>query len=109
MAAPGHDGQYDPVRAGVEHRQISGIPRACGSVSYTHLAVGMAEVVSDTLGQGFAGKSIMGILASILVMATVFMSALWDIIKGFVKYYDFKVKRIEDRLYICLLYTSSGF
>ena len=30
MAAPGHDGQYDPVRAGVEHRQISGIPRACG-------------------------------------------------------------------------------
>ncbi|MFR3391756.1 MAG: PH domain-containing protein [[Clostridium] scindens] len=42
----------------------------------------------------------MGILASILVMATVFMSALWDIIKGFVKYYDFKVKRIEDRLYI---------
>ena len=26
-------------------------------------AVGMAEVVSDTLGQGFAGKSIMGILA----------------------------------------------
>ena len=63
-------------------------------------AVGMAEVVSDTLGQGFAGKSIMGILASILVMATVFMSALWDIIKGFVKYYDFKVKRIEDRLYI---------
>ena len=63
-------------------------------------AVGMAEVVSDTLGQGFAGKSIMGILASILVMATVFMSALSDIIKGFVKYYDFKVKRIEDRLYI---------
>ncbi len=27
VAAPGHDGQYDPVRAGVKHRQISGMHR----------------------------------------------------------------------------------
>ena len=34
------------------------------------------------------------------VVLLIFVSAVWDLIKGFIQYYDFKVLRREDKLYI---------
>lgn len=61
---------------------------------------GAAEVLSGALGQGLAGRSLMSIAASMLVGAVFFFSALWDIMRGFFRYHNFKAGRDRDRLYI---------
>lgn len=45
-------------------------------------------------------RSLAGALAGILVTGTVIVSALWDTLKDFIRYYDFRVKRKQDHLYI---------
>ena len=45
-------------------------------------------------------KSLLGAAAGILVAASIVVSALWDTVKDFVKYYDFRAKRRGDRLFI---------
>lgn len=45
-------------------------------------------------------KSLLGAAAGILVAASIVFSALWDTVKDFVKYYDFRAKRRGDRLFI---------
>lgn len=62
--------------------------------------MGAVEMFSRTIGMGLAGKSVLEVLASLLVVLMFFCSAVWDIVKGFIQYYDFKVKRRGDKIYI---------
>lgn len=62
--------------------------------------VGMAKAVERLAGQPAAAGSLFGILASSLVAVMFVCSAFWDILKGFVKYYDFRAAREGDKLYI---------
>ena len=62
--------------------------------------VGAVQVFSRTIGMGVTGKSILEILTSLLVVFMFFCSAIWDIVKGFVRYYDFRVKRRGDKIHI---------
>lgn len=62
--------------------------------------VGAVEVVTSTIGLGAAGKSLAGILTSLLFAAMFFFSAVWDIMKGFVRYYNFKVRRVGEKIYL---------
>ncbi len=61
---------------------------------------GTAETLSRTLGNQNAGAGIFNILIQLLLVIFILSSALWDIAKGFIKYYDFKVKRSEDKIYL---------
>lgn len=63
------------------------------------IAAAVGAVVQAVQNPGFV-KSLLGMAAGILVTASVVLSALWDTIKDFVKYYDFRAKRRGDRLYI---------
>lgn len=62
--------------------------------------VGAAELIAQAFGAGMAEKSIVGVLASMTVVLFFLFSALWDILKGFIQYYDFKVKRLENKIYL---------
>ena len=62
--------------------------------------VGAAELFAQTFGAGMAGKSIIGVLGSVTVVIFFFFSALWDIVKGFLQYYDFKAKRLGNKIYL---------
>lgn len=61
---------------------------------------GAVMTAVESLGQGNIGKSLAELLIGGVVVAFVFLSAIWDIIKGFIQYYDFKVRRRDDKLYI---------
>lgn len=62
--------------------------------------VGAGVTAADSLSQGNLGKSIAEMLLGAAVVLLIFVSAVWDLIKGFIQYYDFKVLRREDKLYI---------
>lgn len=62
--------------------------------------VGAAELLAQTFGAGMAEKSIIGVLGSVTVVIFFFFSALWDIVKGFIQYYDFKAKRQGNKIYL---------
>ena len=47
-----------------------------------------------------AVETIVGALASILIAGSVFFSALWDTVKDFIQYYDFRARREKDKIYI---------
>lgn len=61
---------------------------------------GAAETLSRTFENGVSGTSIFNILIQLLLVIFILSSALWDIAKGFIKYYDFKVKRSRDKIYL---------
>lgn len=46
------------------------------------------------------GESIVKMLLSVLMLIAIFSSAIWNIVKGFIQYYDFKIDRNENKLYI---------
>ena len=58
------------------------------------------QTAFDTFQQGISGKGIWEILTALLMVGILFFSALWDIIKGFIRYYNFRVCRMDDRIYI---------
>lgn len=58
------------------------------------------QTAFDTFQQGISGKGLWEILTALLMVGILFFSALWDIIKGFIRYYNFRVCRMADRLYI---------
>lgn len=60
----------------------------------------VGAVVQVVQNPGFI-KSLLGAAAGILVAASIVLSALWDTVKDFVKYYDFRAKRRGNRLFIC--------
>lgn len=57
-------------------------------------------IVQVVQNPGFI-KSLLGAAAGILVAASIVFSALWDTVKDFIKYYDFRAKRRGNRLFIC--------
>ena len=56
--------------------------------------------IMEELAGGQERKSIAEMLLGAAVVLLIFVSAVWDLIKGFIQYYDFKVLRREDKLYI---------
>jgi len=60
-------------------------------------AVGIiADAVSQTAEEG----AVLNILSSILILTVFAVTALWNLLRGFVKYYGFSARRMEDALYI---------
>ena len=45
-------------------------------------------------------SSLLGAAAGIIVAAGIVLSALWDTVKDFIRYYDFRAKRRGDKIYI---------
>lgn len=62
--------------------------------------VGVAGVIMRFVKEPGMVESLLGAAASILVAFSFLTSAAWDILRGFVQYYDFRVKRRKDKLYI---------
>lgn len=56
--------------------------------------------VSEIVGKQDMMKSLLGVASSLLVSLAVILSAVWDTVKDFVRYYDFRAKRISGRIYI---------
>lgn len=87
-----------PVGRIVEHgffsMRIFSIVLAVGCI------VGLVVLLAGFFDGGAVGQGIAGVLSSVLVLVMFAWSAIWDIAKGFVQYYGFSVKRVEDRLYI---------
>ena len=46
------------------------------------------------------GKSILNIILNSIISFGVFLSAFWSLLKGFIKYYNFSIKRKDDKLYL---------
>lgn len=46
------------------------------------------------------GKSILDIILNSIISFGVFVSAFWSLLKGFIKYYNFSIKRKDDKLYL---------
>lgn len=46
------------------------------------------------------GKSILDIILNSIISFGVFVSAFWGLLKGFIKYYNFSIKRRDDKLYL---------
>ena len=61
---------------------------------------GAVGTVFQIVGDPGAAQSLIGAASGILVAALIVASALWDTIKDFVRYYDFRAKRRGDKIYI---------
>lgn len=62
--------------------------------------VGTAISVAEVLGRANLMASLAGAAAGILVAAFIILSTLWDTVKDFIRYYDFRAKRLDDKIYI---------
>ena len=62
--------------------------------------VGAAGMVLQVIHSVSVGESIVKMLLSVLMLIAIFSSAIWNIVKGFIQYYDFKIDRNENKLYI---------
>lgn len=62
--------------------------------------VGMVQALSDAFQLGFVASNFMSVLVSLFLVLFIFFSALWDIAKGFIQYYNFKVKRRGNKIYL---------
>ncbi len=72
-------------------------------ISVLILLLGIAGAVMaavETLNQPELMKSLIGMAAGIIVSVSVILSALWDTVKDFIRYYHFRVARKDGRLYI---------
>ena len=56
--------------------------------------------VAEVLGRADMTASLAGAAAGILVAVFIILSTLWDTVKDFVRYYDFRAKRLGDKIYI---------
>ena len=63
-------------------------------------AAGTVMAVLQFLGQPHLMDSLLGAAAGIIVAAGIVLSALWDTVKDFIRYYDFRAKRRGDKIYI---------
>lgn len=63
------------------------------------IAATVGAVIQVIQNPGFV-RSLLGAAAGILVAASIVLSAAWDTVKDFIRYYDFRAKRRGDRLYI---------
>lgn len=62
--------------------------------------VGTAVSVAEVIGRADLTASLAGSAAAIVAAAFIILSALWDTVKDFVRYYDFRAKRLDDKIYI---------
>lgn len=62
--------------------------------------VGTAVSVAEVIGRADLMASLAGSAAAIVVVAFIILSALWDTVKDFIRYYDFRAKRLDDKIYI---------
>lgn len=93
--------EYD-VRAGIadiiEHGVFS---ISILSVSlFLLVIVGTVISVAEVLGRTDVTASLAGAAAGVLVAVFLIFSTLWDTVKDFVRYYDFRAKRLGDKIYI---------
>ena len=61
---------------------------------------GAVGAVAKTLRQPDVTRSLLGTASGILVAGIIVLSALWDTVKDFVRYYDFRAKRRGNKIYI---------
>lgn len=61
---------------------------------------GAVGTVFQIVGDPDAAQTLIGAASGILVAALIVASALWDTVKDFVRYYDFRAKRRGDKIYI---------
>lgn len=61
---------------------------------------GAVRTVFQIVGDPDAAQTLIGAASGILVAALIVASALWDTVKDFVRYYDFRAKRRGDKIYI---------
>ena len=108
------EGEHDPEHlrpAGPDTYDIhAGLTDICahGIFSISLLSVlvlagcvlGTIGAISDTVQTGFSGNGPVGFLVSLLLVLGIFFSALWDILRGFIQYYDFRATRAGDRILI---------
>lgn len=52
------------------------------------------------LKNNYIGQSILNIILNSIISLSVFISVFWSLLKGFIKYYDFSIKRRDDKLYL---------
>ena len=62
--------------------------------------IGTVTTVLQLLEQPHLMDALLGAAAGIIVAAGIVLSALWDTVKDFVRYYDFRAKRRGDKIYI---------
>lgn len=88
--------------AGLEEMLVQGIfSMKLLSIPLVILSIfGVVRMISEAMHEGAAIEGIMGVLSSILLIGLFGISVLWDIIKGFIRYYGFQIYRLGDRLHI---------
>lgn len=61
---------------------------------------GAAGAVFRVMLNSDAAQTLIGAASGIIVAVLIVVSALWDTVKDFVRYYDFRAKRRGDKIYI---------
>ena len=61
---------------------------------------GAVRTVFQIVGDPDAAQTLIGAASGVLVAALIVASALWDTVKDFVRYYDFRAKRRGGKIYI---------
>ena len=76
------------------------------SISFVSILVaisclwGAVESLKELWIEGLSEDSISLAISSMVIMASIAFGAIWSVIGGFIKYYNFKVDRIKDKVYI---------
>jgi len=94
--------QMDVPGAGIEEMLIQGIfSLKLISIPLVILSIiGVVVTISETLQEGATAEGILGILSSVLLIGLFGASVFWDIVKGFIRYYGFRIFRLGNRLHI---------
>ena len=69
-------------------------------VIFLLVIAGTVISVAEVIGRADLMASLAGAAAGIVVAAFIILSTLWDTVKDFVRYYDFRAKRLDDKIYI---------
>lgn len=84
----------DIIRHGLCSISIFSVVIALGGIA------GMAAAVAEMVREPDFASSLLRALTSLLAAGIIVLSSVWDIVKDFVRYFDFRVKRRNDKLYI---------
>ena len=87
-------GSQDIIRHGICSMSVLSI------VAVVLGLMGAVVMAAEALGDGDVFDSLLRSAVSFLAAIVIVLSAVWDIIKDFVRYLDFSVKRRKDRIYI---------
>lgn len=93
MCGPGA-GIEEMLIQGIFSMKLLAIPLIILSV------IGVWFTIAETLPEGMSEEGVLGVISSVLVIGLFGVSIFWDIIKGFIRYYGFKIYRFADKLYI---------